>query len=209
MTETGPEFIPVILALLMCVDVVILYILAKKYYNWPMGFFVIFFTGLFFRREHWPLAGFMMSISLMFLSITSLINSVRFQFTMSKNPFLRWFGSISCFIIAIYVVGWLFMVQHWPRNIGDIFGYTGIFLYIISVLGMVFTLPGSNYLAWSKIEKKVFFRAVLLPMIIVFAFILIGNVFSSAYFWILGQGSAPWDISSGIRLLDLEGIPHL
>lgn len=190
-------------------DLIFLYFLSEKYYNWTIIFLLVFFTGLFFRRQHWPLAGTIISFGLIFLSLISIINSVRFLVTMPKNPFLKWFGSISSFIISIYSFSWLNRVQHWSGTLVEIFGYSGVFLFIIAVLAMVFTLPGSDYLTWTNRERKIFFRAILVPMIFIFALILIGNVFTNVYFWMLDVGRIPWDINSGIELHDLEGIPKL
>jgi hypothetical protein len=72
---------------------------------------------------------------------------------------------------------------------------------------MVFTLPGSNYISWTDKDRKIFFRAVLLPMVIVFTLIIISNVFPDLYFWILDIGGTPWDVNKGIELQNLEGIP--
>ncbi|MCU0462859.1 MAG: hypothetical protein MUF36_12755 [Bacteroidales bacterium] len=188
-------------------DMVILNLSAEKYYNWPVVFIVIFITGLVFKRNHWPMAGYFMASSLFFLSLTSLVNSVRFLFKIKQNPFLKWFGSISSFIISIYAFAWLNMVLHWSRTLGNTLGYAGVFLFIIAVLGMVFTLPGSNYISWTDKDRKIFFRAVLLPMVIVFTLIIISNVFPDLYFWILDIGGTPWDVNKGIELQNLEGIP--
>jgi hypothetical protein len=204
--EIEPFFIGFILLFLAFADLVYLYLLAEKYYNWPLISVLIFLVGIFFKGRHWPLAGALVTTGIIFLCLTSLVNAIRFQVTMRNNPFLRWFGSISCIIISTYMFGWLFMIQHWSKEAGDIFGYTGMVLFIISILGMVFTLPGSNYLGWSINEKKTFFRSILMPMGIVFSLILITVVFSDAYFWILDRYGPPLGLNEYLELLDKEGI---
>jgi hypothetical protein len=206
--EVGSELL-LYLFLLGIADLFLLSILSEKYYNWPILFFLIFFTGLFFRRHWYGIGNLLIIIALMVLIMASLVNSIRFQIVIKKNPFLRWFGSISSFIIAIYVTSWLFLMMGESREIGDIFSYTGVFLFIISVLGMVFTLPGSNYINWTAIERKIFFRAILVPMVIVFGLIIIGNVFTDVYFWISNRLSAPWNVQTAIELFNLEGIPKI
>jgi uncharacterized membrane protein len=101
------------------------------------------------------------------------------------------------------------MIQHWPRDVANILGYTGMVMFIISVLGMVFTLPGSKYLSWSMIEKKIFFRSILIPMGIVFCLILISVVFSDIFFWIMDRSGRPLEVIENIQLYDLEGINKL
>jgi hypothetical protein len=187
---------------------VYLYIIAEKYYNWPLIFFFIFFTGIFFKRQHWPLSSFLGSIGVVMISIVSLANSIRFLITLRKNSFLRWFGSISGLIITLFMLGWVFLLQSWPRAIGDIFAYSGGILFIISILGMVFSLPGSNYISWTEIERKSFFRAVLFPMVIVFGLIILTFLFEDGYKILLNSDTPRWHIN-GLKLLELEGIPKI
>jgi hypothetical protein len=208
-SEVGPVFLPIILAFIGLAILSILFIMAKKYYNWPVIFILIFLLGLFFKGRHWPLAGALLTTGIIFLCLTSLINAIRFQITMRNNPFLRWFGSISCVIVLTYMLGWLFLVQHWSKEMGDILGYTGIVLFVISILGLVFTLPGSNYLGWNTTEKKTFFRSILLPMGIVFSLVLITLVFSDVYFWILDRYGPPLELKNSIEMFDLEGLRKL
>jgi hypothetical protein len=207
--DIGPFFIGLILLIISMVDLAFIYLMTEKYYNWPMIFVLIFLLGFLFKRQHWPMAGALLTIGICFLCITSLVNAIRFQITMKHNPFLRWFGSVSCIIISTYMLGWLIMIQHWSREVGDILGYTGVVLFIISILGLVFTLPGSNYLGWSIKEKKIFFRAILIPMGIVFCLIIITFIFSDVFFWILNKNDPAWDLSGNIELLNLEGINQL
>ena len=100
-------------------------------------------------------------------------------------------------------------IMHWSSEIGDTLGYTGIVLFVISILGMVFTLPASNYQGWSMIEKKTFFRSILIPMGIVFSLILITIVFSDVFFWILDRYGPPLNLDESIELFSLEGMPKL
>jgi hypothetical protein len=191
-SENGPSVPGLILLVVGLIDFIFIYVLSEKYYNWPIVFFLIFFIGLFFKRMHWPAANVIAAMGVIFICFISLINSIRFQITLRQNSFLKWFGSISGIIIASYLIGWLFMLQSWSREIGDIFAYTGSILFIISVMGMVFTLPISNYIGWKDNERKIFFRAVLIPMIIVFFLIIITFVINDAYRKILGFDNPPW-----------------
>lgn len=191
-SENGPSIQGFILLIIGFTDFICLYVLSEKYYNWPIVFFLIFFIGLLFKRMHWPGASIIASMGVIFICFISLINSIRFQITLRQNSFLRWFGSISGIIIASYLIGWLVMLQGWSREVGDIFGYTGSILFIISIMGMVFTLPISNYIGWKDNERKIFFRAVLVPMAVVFFLIVITYVINDAYRVILGFDNPPW-----------------
>jgi len=205
----GPAFLGVVVLILAIADIVAIYILAEKFYNWPVITVLMFLAGMLFKRNHWPFAGTLLTTGISVLCLSSLVNTVRFQITLRNNPFLRWFGSVSCIIIAVYMAGWLMMIQHWSRDAANILGNTGMVLFIISVLGMVFTLPGSKYLSWSMIEKKIFFRSILIPMGIVFCLILISVVFSDIFFWIIDRSGRPLETIGSIQLFDLEGINSL
>jgi hypothetical protein len=208
MSEILPNIIGNLLLPLALVDLIILYIIAEKYYNWPIIFFFIFFDGILFKRQHWPFANFISTLGIFMISIGSLANSIRFLITLRNNTFLKWFGSVSGLIITLYMLGWVFMFQGWSREIGDVFAYSGAILFIISILGMVFTLPGSNYISWTEVERKSFFRAVLIPMVIVFALIMITIVFEDAYKKLLDFDTARWH-RNGLELFNLEGIPKI
>lgn len=207
--EIGPVILGIIVFFISVADLVIIYIMAEKYYNWPITFVLIFLLGFFFKRQHWPMAGVLLTVGICFLSITSLVNAIRLQFTERKNPFLRWFGSVSCIIISTFMFGMLFRFQHWPKDIANIFGYTGIVLFVVSILGMVFTLPGSNYIGWSENEKKIFFRAILIPMAIVFTLIVITLIFSNVFLWMLDMNAPLWEFQGNFKLFNLEGIRSL
>lgn len=142
-----PDIVGNLLLPLTLVDLIILYIIAEKYYNWPIVFFIIFFIGIFFKRQHWPFASDIGYLAVLLISIVSLANSIRFLITRHQNSFLRWFGSISGLIITLNLLGWIFMFLGLSRFIGYMFAYSGAVLFIISILGMVFTLPGSNYIS--------------------------------------------------------------
>lgn len=207
--ELGPVIIGLILMILGIVGIIFLNITSAQYYNWPVIMVLLLLVGMFFKRQHWPLAGVLLTTGIFFLCLTSIINVFRIQVLAKKSPFLRWFGTISYIIISTYMFGWIIMVQRWPKEIGDIFGYTGIVLFVFSILGMVFTLPGSKFLSWTEVEKKIFFRSILIPLGIVFCLILITLVFSDAYFWLLDRAAPPLNLNNSIELLDLEGIQKI
>jgi hypothetical protein len=207
------EIVPVIIGLiffsLSIMVLSVIYVITERYYNWPVYFIVIFMVGLLYKSQHWPFAGIMLTTGIFFLCFVCLINSVRFQLIFTKNPFLRWFGSISCIIVSFYMLGLLFKIQHWGNFISQIMGYTGVVMFIISILGMVFTLPTSNYISWSAIEKKTFFRAVLVPMCIVFTLIIITLVFGDLFYFIMRGDGSSWDLNKSFDLFDLEGIQKI
>ncbi|MCX6253959.1 MAG: hypothetical protein NTV31_05710 [Bacteroidia bacterium] len=181
-------------------------ILSAKLYSWPVLSFLLVFLGMYFKKQHWPFAGQLMSLGTLLLGILSLWNSVKFMITFRNNPFLKWIGCIAGTIVTVFMIGLLCGYQHWPGK--AVFSYSGCMMFILLVLAIVFTLPNSNYIDWTWIERKVFFRTVLLPMIFVFALITLMFVFPDTFNAIIGRKTVyfPWEISE-FELFHLEGIP--
>jgi len=193
---------------LVCLVVWSLVIL--KYYDLQLVCYLIIFFGLFVKRLHWNLAAEEMTIGILLLNIVSLFISWKFIISFRNNAFLKWFGSVAGIIITIFMTGVLYMNLHWSGTIRVICIFSGFFLFLIYVFAFVFTLPNSNFIAWTKLERKVFYRTVLVPMTFVFAFITLIVVFPGTYRRIMGmEGSVkriyPYEIDD-VRLLNLEGI---
>ena len=85
----GSEIIGILLLFLGLTDLIVLYVLADKYYNWSLIFFLAFFIGIFCKRQHWPGASVIAVLGVMAICITSIANSIRFQLTIKENPFLK------------------------------------------------------------------------------------------------------------------------
>jgi hypothetical protein len=217
---TGLDSLPVDIILLEIIIFLLLFIelicltlfsiVALKYYDLPLVFFLIVLVGLYVKRLHWVLAAQEMSIGTIFLSIVSLYNSGRFLITFRNNQFLKWFGFVAGIIITLFMTGMLVMNMHWPGKAFCI--SSGCLMFIIYVLAIVFTLPNSNFISWTGVERKVFYRAVLIPMVFIFALITLIIVFPDTYDAIMGRmgrtlpgGSLPYEVNT-IKLFGLEGI---
>jgi hypothetical protein len=190
------------------VGLIIVSYLTTKFYTWSIVSFFIVFVGLFFKRQHYPLAGTLITLGTFFLILVSLFNSVKFLITFRKNQFLKWIGCISGVIITLFMTGLVFRFQHWGGIIREYSAYAGSLLFVVTVFAIVFTLPNSNYVAWSPVERKVFSRSVLVPMIFVFGLITLIFVFPDVFSSIFPRGSLPlpWN-SYDIELYSLPGIP--
>ncbi len=208
--NTDSVVLILICAFLLFTDIGGIYFYSKKFYNWYFYLFVAFAIGILFKRNHWPLAGFILAASTFIVVISSIINSIRFQLKFSHNQFLRWFGSLSSFVAALFLSGFLIRLQHWPRGIGDFLGYSGSLLFLISILALVFLLPYSNYVKWSGFDRKIFYRMIILPIVFLFVFMSIVYVFEDAFRMMLeaDYSSTPWQ-QGDIKLFDLEGIPKI
>ncbi|MGD0340356.1 MAG: hypothetical protein ABSA76_01430 [Bacteroidales bacterium] len=181
-----------------------------KYYDLYLVCFLIIFFGLFVKRIHYNLAAEEMTIGTVSLSVISLFNSGKFLISFRNNTFLKWFGFLAGIIITLFMMGMLYLNLHWSGKIRDILISSGCFLFIIYVFALVFTLPNSNYISWSNQERKIFFRAVLIPMVFIFALITLIIVFPDTYNIIMGREGIgisvfPYEINT-IKLFNLEGI---
>jgi hypothetical protein len=197
----------IIAATLLFTDIGIIYYYSKKFYNWFIYLFIAFSIGIIFKRNHWPFTRSILSVSTFLLAVFSMVSSFRFQVIFRFNSFLRWFGLMICLVNIFYFIGFLFRIQHWPAQIGDTLGYIGSLLFLIAILGMVFTLPNSNYLSWTAMDRKIFFRVIVISMIFLFVFLTIVYVFNDAFRLLLEKdySTSPWSVGK-IRLFDMEGI---
>jgi len=202
----GDEDLLTILFFIGLSGLIITSFLSAKLYTWPVLSFLLVFLGMYFKKQHWPFAGELMSCGTLLLGILSFWNSVKFMITFRNNTFLKWIGCISGTIVTVFMLGLLSGYMHWPGR--AFFSYSGCIMFILLVLAIVFTLPNSNYVDWSWIERKVFFRTVLMPMIFVFALITLMFVFPDTFNAIIGRKtiSLPWEVN-GYELFNIEGIP--
>lgn len=91
--------------------------LSVKFYFWPVLSFLLVFLGMYFKKQHWPFAGNLMSIGTLFLGILSMWNSVKFMRSFRNNSFLKWIGCIAGAIVTVFMVGLLCGYQHWGEEL--------------------------------------------------------------------------------------------
>jgi len=183
-------------------------LLSAKFYKWPLILFLVVVLGIYFKRNHWPYAALLMTLGTVFLGLVCMVNSRKYFSSFPGNTFLKWFGLLTGIIVVLLMTGLLFMNLRLSATIRMILIYSGCFLFILSVLAIVFTLPFSNYVAWSELERKVFFRTVITPMIFILVLFTLVFVFPDTYNSLMGRGVfyPPWN-QVGIELFNLEGIP--
>ena len=128
-------------------------------------FIILIMTGLFMKRQHWPLAGMTITGFTLLLSAGCFMFGLRCLFLGGKMTYFRnvtFFGGI---FTAIAFMGQLFKIQHWT-GAGPlvITGFTGLILGSIYVL---ITLHSSGYIDWQPLHKKVL-RKILIPWTFIF-----------------------------------------
>jgi len=160
----GPVF--GILILLVCIDVITLVWITKKYYNWGLAFLFLIVVAILLRSLRWPLSGVLFTTGFSGLSIVSLYYASKFLSNYKHIPFLRYIGFSSSIILSIVAIGLLWKNMHWP--LAGIFLNIGLGFFIPFLFAFVFTLPGSDYINWNATDRAIFFRAIIIPMAFVY-----------------------------------------
>jgi hypothetical protein len=190
---------------LFLLGMILVFLLTLKYYDWPVMFFFLVVVGLFYKRNHWPFAVELVTLSASVLAVFTWYNAFKFIFTFRNNTFLRWFGSLSQFVIVFFMIGFSFKHQNWAY--ANIIIGAGSFLFVFSILALVFTLPFSDYVAWSDVDRKVFFRTVLVPLTFIFILFTLFFVFPDVYNSLIGRSFKTFTLNiSPVELMKFEGI---
>jgi hypothetical protein len=60
-------------------------------------------------------------------------------------------------------MGLNFKLMHWPG--GDFLKTLSMPAFLLSMLSLIFLLPVSNFIEWTRHHKQIFYRAILIPLI--------------------------------------------
>ena len=120
----------------------------KRVFLYVSAFFagMFFLMGILFKVQHWPAAGFILSLagfSLLFLFIPALlINSLKNPDKKVKRP-VYILGALG---LIFYEAGFLFRIQHWPG--ADLISMLGLLILFLLVF------PWYTWLTWKE-EKSI------------------------------------------------------
>jgi hypothetical protein len=198
-----PDFIFVILSVLLIIDLLLLVFRSMKYYHWSIVFIAIIIIGIIFRIQHWPLTGMLFYLGFGGLSFVSLGFTIVFLKRYKHNPFLRYFGFSSSIVLAIVSFGLLFKNMHLPAA-GFVL-YTGVIMFVALLFAFIFTMPASNFVNWNKDERLIFFRTIIIPMIFLFLISAMMVVFPDVWTTIMRQPITPFWMQE-FDLLDKPGL---
>jgi len=187
----------------------ILSLTSRRYYNWTIILLILFFgVGFSFKRYRFPGASLIIAVSAMLMFLHLIVFSVRSFFVLKHNSFLKWLGFVSGFTLAVFMLLLLFWLMHWYVGLDKmILNYTVNVFLIIILLTLIFKLPGMNFSTWLPLDMKIFYRQILVPLLVIFSFSILYNVFPDVYARFFGGDltANPWHIKE-IELFDLEGI---
>lgn len=181
---------------------------SKKYYNWTLPCIGVFFLGIFFKVNHWPGAGALITVSSALVMINLYFFSIKSFSTFKRKPFLKWFCFFTAIALMLFMYAFMSKIQHWPLIIPFwLLKHIINFLLIILTLVLIFKLPGLNFATWPHLDRVVFYRQILLPLVIIFLFnitIFVSPNFLDAIFN-RGWELHPWRMDD-IELQNLEGL---
>ena len=128
-------------------------------------FILLSILAFVLKFMHLPGAGILFVISWVIPSILFLfIFYQRFDSYDSRtNRILGFFNKLISGTLVICFIGATFKIMHWPG--AGLLLIISIPLFIISVLCVIFLLPSSNFIEWTKVHKRLFYRAILLPLL--------------------------------------------
>ncbi len=142
---------------------------------------LISLLGLYFKSQHWPGSGPLIVITWAMPGLLFLLLIYRkiTEYDNRTNSFMNFFKNFLCITLAICFIGGTFKFMHWPG--GGILNNTALPLSIISIFIVVFLLPSSNFIEWIKEHKRMFYRAILIPLIYVSIYSSLGNIFPEIF----------------------------
>lgn len=198
-----PDFVFGILIFIVFINIVLMVWLSTHSYNMGITFLLMVIAAIFFRRMRWPVTGIMFSIGFTGLACFSFILARDFFKRFNHNTFLKYIGFSSCIILSIVSMGLLWQNMHWP--LAGVILNTGLVLFIPFLFAFVFTLPSSDYINWNKSDRKMFFRAIIIPMAFVYALVVLMLVFPDVYTSITRTHLLPFNMKEVI-LFNFSGL---
>lgn len=187
------------------IDVLIIVILSRKFYNWNLFFLLIIVTSLYLRSQRLPPWPQLLSLGFTGLSCVSLYSSYFFLKKFNHNIFLKYIGFASSIILSIVCLGILWKSMHWP--LAGVMSIVGQIVFIPFLFAFVIILPSSNYVNWTKTDRIVFFRTVIIPMI--FVYILCVFMFVLGDIWASISRAPIFPFGMGMEGVDLFQKPGL
>jgi hypothetical protein len=184
-------------------DLAIIMLLTRKYYNWILVFLLFIIIAIIFRSQRWPLARVFYGVGFTGLSCMAFYSSIMFLVKFEHQKFLKYIGFSFSIILSEVAIGLLWKNMHWPG--AGILLTVGLVTFIPFLFAFLFTLPGSNYINWQKSDRTVFFRAVIIPMIFVYTLSVLMFVIPDLWQSLTRLPLTPFGMEP-VELLDKAGL---
>jgi hypothetical protein len=149
--------------------------------NTLLIFILLSLVGLVMKYFHIPGTGPLLvvcwsapSILFMFIFATKIT-----EYDPRTNKFLGFCKNFMALTLMFCFASVLFKTMHYPG--AEILRYTSLPSLILSILGIVFMLPSSNFVEWTKKHKRMFYRAILIPLLYMAILNSLGYVFPETF----------------------------
>ena len=133
-------------------------------------FLSLIIVSIVFRRFHLPLAGGLLSLSLLLFSLGCYLYGIRCLYLAEKNKFLKYVAFLGCCIVTISLMGLLFKMQRWPANPQMV--TTGRVSLVVGTIIVLLSLPSSGFIEWQPLHKKIL-RRLVFPWVLLFLLFII------------------------------------
>jgi len=194
---------PALLAwLFFLIGTIISVVLSRKFYNWIFIFLVLIFTAIFLRTYRIPPWHLLVVIGFSGIAFISFYSAFYFLKKFDHNKFLRYIGFSSGIILTFIFMGQMWKMMHWP--VAGFIQTVGVILFTPYLFAFMLLLPGSGYVNWSKPDRVVFFRVIIIPMIFIWFLIIIMYVLPGIW-QLLRSPIAPFGMFN-VELLNKPGI---
>jgi len=143
--------------------------------------------GFIFKVFRFPGGGILMVLGFGGGAILStlLIHEKIIEYESHVNRKLNFFKNFVLVTLILCNLATLFRFQHLPG--GYIMEITSLMLVIITILCIVFLLPNSNFVEWTKQHKLMFYRSLLIPIIFFASLFSLSYVFPETFLWLFTE----------------------
>jgi hypothetical protein len=182
------------LLFLFIITGVVFALLTRKHYNWMIVFLLIVVLAIFLKHYRLPFSGVLLTFGFGGLGSVSIFSSYIFLKRYSNIPFLKYIGVASSIVMFIVSMGLLWKNMHWP--LAGIILNIGLVTFIPFLFAFVFTLPNANFVSWSKFERMVFFKSIIIPVIFLYTLSALMFVFPDLWTFLWRSDLLPFGMDS-------------
>lgn len=187
--------------LFFIIGTIIIVILSRKFYNWVFAFLVLIITAFYLRSVRMPPWGLLLALGFSGIICISFYSAFYFLKRFDHNKFLKYIGFSSGIILTSIFMGQMFKMMHWPM--AGILQTVGVVLFTPFLFAFILLLPGADYVNWSKNDRVIFFRVIIIPMIFIYGLI---NIMYTIPIWAMFR---PPLVPFGMFSLDLFTKPGI
>ncbi len=141
--------------------------LTFKYYNLIIAFIFIELIGISLKLFHFP-GSVILLLGNLLIVIAFVIALFNFLKKNALPKYINQFGIAASLIAAFTFLALFFIINNYSG--GKYMDYISVAALIIIILALVFTLPSSGFVDWSKQARTVFFKALMVPIAFLFIY---------------------------------------